>query len=75
MSDTVSFVELDGQHVELLPARTVLSTFSASDAGTTPGLGGPDQLAQGVMDFLITGGSNSGADGSGNDGNGGASDS
>ncbi|MGH3981337.1 MAG: hypothetical protein ACRDST_01270 [Pseudonocardiaceae bacterium] len=28
MSDTVSFAELDGQHVELLPARTVLSMFS-----------------------------------------------
>jgi hypothetical protein len=33
MSDTVSFVELDGQHVELLPARTVLSMFSAIDGG------------------------------------------
>jgi hypothetical protein len=43
MSDTVSFAELDGQHVELLPARTVLSMFSAGDGGTasdgTPGIG------------------------------------
>ncbi|MGH3721232.1 MAG: hypothetical protein ACRDRI_20750 [Pseudonocardiaceae bacterium] len=29
MSDALSFVEIDGQHVELLPARTVLSLFSA----------------------------------------------
>ncbi len=25
MSDALSFVEIDGQHVELLPARTVMS--------------------------------------------------
>ncbi len=36
MSDTVNFAELDGQHVELLPARTVMSMF-ARDGG---GLGG-----------------------------------
>jgi hypothetical protein len=29
MSDAVSFAEIAGQHVELLPARTVLSMFSA----------------------------------------------
>ncbi len=36
MSDTVSFAELDGQHMELLPARTVLSMFSVpgADGGT-----------------------------------------
>ncbi|MDQ4010794.1 MAG: hypothetical protein M3228_08885 [Actinomycetota bacterium] len=33
MSDAVSFTDLDGQHVELLPARTVLSMFSAGDGG------------------------------------------
>jgi hypothetical protein len=33
MSDTVSSTELDGQHVELLPARTVLSMFSAGNDG------------------------------------------
>jgi hypothetical protein len=27
MSDALSFVEIVGQHVELLPARTVLSVF------------------------------------------------
>ena len=29
MPDTLSFAEIDGQHVELLPVRTVLSLFSA----------------------------------------------
>ncbi|MGH3997653.1 MAG: hypothetical protein ACRDTJ_09355 [Pseudonocardiaceae bacterium] len=33
MSDAMSFAELDGQHVELLPARTVLSLFSVGDQG------------------------------------------
>lgn len=33
MSDVLSFVEIDGQHVELLPARTVLSLFSVGDPG------------------------------------------
>ncbi|HKR49129.1 MAG TPA: hypothetical protein VJT72_06015 [Pseudonocardiaceae bacterium] len=42
MSDALSFVEIDGQHVELLPARTVLSLFSVGapkggDAGAPAG--------------------------------------
>jgi hypothetical protein len=28
MSDALSFAEIDGQHVELLPARTVMSMFT-----------------------------------------------
>ena len=32
MSDALSFVEIDGQHVELLPARTVMSMFSAGSS-------------------------------------------
>lgn len=31
MSDVLSFAEMDGQHVELLPARTVLSMFHLAD--------------------------------------------
>ena len=31
MPDALSFSEIDGQHVELLPARTVLSLFSLGD--------------------------------------------
>jgi hypothetical protein len=34
MSDKVSFAELERQHLELLPARTVLSLFSTGDGGT-----------------------------------------
>ena len=33
MSDTVNFAELNEQHVELLPPRTVLSMFIAGDGG------------------------------------------
>ncbi|MGH4006855.1 MAG: hypothetical protein ACRDTH_01565 [Pseudonocardiaceae bacterium] len=38
MSDTLS--STDGQHVELLPPRTVMSLFSASGDAGTPGSGG-----------------------------------
>jgi hypothetical protein len=31
MSDALSFADIDGQHVELLPARTVLSLFSLAN--------------------------------------------
>lgn len=49
MSDAISFVELDGQHMELLPARMVLSLLGTVDLdvggapGTpgTPGTGTP----------------------------------
>jgi hypothetical protein len=50
MSDALSFVEIEGQHVELLPARTVLSMFrsvvggggdtGSAGAGGTSGTGG-----------------------------------
>ena len=33
MSDALSFAEVDGQHVELLPARTVMSMFACHDGG------------------------------------------
>jgi hypothetical protein len=33
MSDTLSYAELDGQHVELWPARTVLSSFVQGSTG------------------------------------------
>ncbi|PZS38066.1 MAG: hypothetical protein DLM62_15765 [Pseudonocardiales bacterium] len=46
MPAVLSFVELDAQHVELLPARTVLSMFSTGDGGTaangTDSTGGVD---------------------------------
>jgi hypothetical protein len=60
MSDTVSFAELDGQHVELLPARTVLSLFSAGDGGV--GGNGTDAIGKIGFNFLgipvIPGGGN-----------------
>jgi len=51
MSDALSCSEMDGQHAELLPARTVLSMFhlddgdstvigSACETSTSPGNGG-----------------------------------
>jgi len=33
MSDALSFAEVDGQHVELLPARTVLGVLDILGAG------------------------------------------
>ncbi|MGQ0719847.1 MAG: hypothetical protein ACT4NP_21500 [Pseudonocardiales bacterium] len=73
MSDTVSFSELDGQRVELLPARTVLSTFSVQDTGGTPPGGlAPDQLTQGALKFLGIVSTSPGADGSSDSGNNGA---
>jgi hypothetical protein len=45
MSDELSFAEVDGQRVELLPARTVLSMFST---GTTSGPHGGDTGAGGA---------------------------
>ncbi len=43
LSNALSFAEIDGQHVELLPARTVMSRFSmgggchAGDGGNARG--------------------------------------
>ena len=83
MSDTVSFAELDGQHVELLPARTVLSMFSAQGGGPTPG-GGPipggglvpsSSLGSFLTQAAGLPGMNSGADGSNTDGAAGANKS
>jgi hypothetical protein len=43
MSDALCYTELDGQHGELLPARTVLSTFVQGSNGGT-GANGPDKF-------------------------------
>ncbi len=64
MSDTVSLAELDGQHVELLPARTVLSMFSAQGPGGLT----PDEVARGFLSVLGFASSSPGADGSSDDG-------
>lgn len=39
MPDALSLAELDGQHVELLPARTVLSLFVSDGTPGSPGDG------------------------------------
>jgi hypothetical protein len=56
----MSFAELDGQHVELLPARTVLSMFSADDGGIgLPGSPGTGSLGLNVLGIpVIPGGGN-----------------
>jgi hypothetical protein len=42
MSDALTLAEIDAQHVELLPARTVLSLFGAGGPkGGDAGNGGP----------------------------------
>ena len=40
MSDSLSFIEIDGQHAELLPARTVLSMITKAGGGCHAGNGG-----------------------------------
>jgi hypothetical protein len=40
MSDALSFAEVDGQHVELLPARTVMSLFNTGGGAGRGGNGG-----------------------------------
>src|SRR5918997_2281004 len=63
MSDALSFVEIDGQHVELLPARTVLSLFNTCGCGGGKGGGmGGDDAGRG---------GNGGVGGDGGDGRGG----
>jgi hypothetical protein len=39
MSNNLTFAELEAQHVELLPARTVLSLFSVPPPAPRPGVG------------------------------------
>jgi hypothetical protein len=53
MSDTLSFAELDEQHVELLWPRTVMSLFSDGGAGT-PGAGGQGEPGTGHNESNIS---------------------
>lgn len=69
MPNTVSFAELDRQHVELLPARTVLSMFSTQGPdGANPG----GDLGALVTQATGLGGMSSGEGGSNTDGGSGA---
>ncbi|MGH3670930.1 MAG: hypothetical protein ACRDSH_09870 [Pseudonocardiaceae bacterium] len=59
MSDALSFAELYEQHIELLPARTVLSMFitgddpSSSDGGI--GGSGSGDVVSKLMDGVLSG--------------------
>ncbi len=54
MSDALSFAEIDGQHVELLPARTVMSLCHAG--GGDGGQGGHGGSAQGGLGVNVLSG-------------------
>jgi hypothetical protein len=54
MSDTLSFVELAGQHVELLPARTVMSLFGTDGRAGAPGAGGQGDPGSGHNESNIS---------------------
>jgi hypothetical protein len=72
MCDTVSFAELDGEHVELLPARTVLSmVWPQIPIGNASGDGIGDSTVSGAMTMLgLTSGSHgtNGGNANGSDG-------
>lgn len=54
MSDALSFAEIDGQHIELLPARTVLSS-GGPDFGNDPAaaVSGDSQAGPNLLSNLI----------------------
>jgi hypothetical protein len=57
MSDVLSLAEIAGQHVELLPARTVMSMFSTGGCrGGNGGVGGAGGSAQGGLGINILSG-------------------
>jgi hypothetical protein len=78
MSEVLSFSVLDGQHVELLPPRIVLSLFSASATGggrggngghTGPGGAGKGGLGLNLINANLFGEQhNNAGDGVGGDG-------
>jgi hypothetical protein len=51
MSDNLTFAELEAQHVELLPARTVLSLFVGS--GGKPGANGSQHNGSGASQAVV----------------------
>ncbi|MGH3772307.1 MAG: hypothetical protein ACRDRW_13080 [Pseudonocardiaceae bacterium] len=54
MSDAVSCVEIEGQRVELLPARTVMSLFTAGGGGGTHNEGGNGGGAKGGLGVIVS---------------------
>lgn len=61
MSDSLSFAEIDGQHVELLPARTVLSLFGDDPGAAVSGdaQAGPNLLSN-LINVAVLGEANQG---------------
>lgn len=57
MSDVLSYAELDGQQVALLPARTVLSTFAQGAANGADAFGGVG-IGIPIVDKLFPGSGN-----------------
>lgn len=55
MSEAISFAELGEQHVELLPARTVLSMLHGAIDGPTGDSGTPGANGQGISKMTILG--------------------
>ena len=53
MSDALSFVEIVGQHAELLPARTVLSTFAGGGTDYDSSDKGGDAVAANSLKNVI----------------------
>jgi hypothetical protein len=68
MSDALSFAELDGQQVELLPARTVLSMFAQGTDGGHASNGTDGSGLIGLDRFIPGGGNGFGAPGGNADG-------
>ena len=56
MSDALSFAEMEGQYLELLPARTVMSMFTTGCCGGGGGDGGNGGNAQGGLGINILSG-------------------
>ncbi|MDQ2790793.1 MAG: hypothetical protein M3Y73_14220 [Actinomycetota bacterium] len=74
MSDNLTFAELEAQHVELLPARTVLSLLSAGTAGANGTANPPTGNGAGfnwMSGFFIGSGSGTATHGSATGGTGG----
>jgi hypothetical protein len=67
MSDALSFAEIDGQHVELLPARTVLSALGsfAVDQDAIAGAGGDGGINVIAISLLNSGDGSIGNGGAG----------
>jgi hypothetical protein len=55
MSDAISFAELGSQHVELLPARTVLSMLHGAINGPSGDSGTPGANGQGMSKITFLG--------------------